>query len=39
MGKLVRLDIIDIDQYKRMTGVIWIGSPADKRKEVKGKTI
>ena len=26
MGKQVRLDIIDIDQYKRMVGVIWIGN-------------
>ena len=25
MRKQVRLDIIDIDQYKRMVGVIWIG--------------
>jgi endonuclease YncB( thermonuclease family) len=25
MGKRVRLDIIDIDQYKRMVGVIWVG--------------
>ncbi len=25
MGKQVRLDIIDIDRYKRMVGVIWIG--------------
>jgi micrococcal nuclease len=25
MGKVVRLDIIDIDQYKRMVGLIWIG--------------
>jgi micrococcal nuclease len=25
MGKQVRLDIIDIDQYKRMVGMIWIG--------------
>lgn len=25
MGKHVRLDIIDIDQYKRMVGMIWIG--------------
>jgi micrococcal nuclease len=24
-GKQVRLDIIDIDQYKRMVGVIWVG--------------
>jgi endonuclease YncB( thermonuclease family) len=24
-GKQVRLDIIDIDQYKRMVGMIWIG--------------
>jgi len=26
MGKQVRLDIIDIDRYKRMVGVIWLGS-------------
>lgn len=26
MGQQVRLDIIDIDQYKRMVGVIWIGN-------------
>jgi micrococcal nuclease len=26
MGKQVRLDIIEIDQYKRMVGMIWIGS-------------
>jgi len=26
MGKQVRLDIIDIDQYKRMVGMIWIGN-------------
>jgi micrococcal nuclease len=26
MGKLVKLDIIDIDRYKRMVGVIWIGN-------------
>ena len=26
MGKQVRLDIIDIDQYKRMVGTIWIGN-------------
>ena len=26
MGKQVRLDIIDIDRYKRMVGVIWIGN-------------
>ena len=26
MGKLVKLDIIDIDQYKRMVGVVWIGN-------------
>ena len=26
MGKQVRLDIIDIDRYKRMVGMIWIGS-------------
>jgi micrococcal nuclease len=26
MGKHVRLNIIDIDQYKRMVGIIWIGS-------------
>jgi micrococcal nuclease len=25
MGKHVRLDIIDIGQYKRMVGMIWIG--------------
>jgi len=25
-GKQVRLDIIDIDQYKRMVGMIWIGN-------------
>jgi micrococcal nuclease len=25
-GKPVRLDIIDIDRYKRMVGVIWIGN-------------
>jgi len=25
MGKQVRLNIIDIDRYKRMVGVIWIG--------------
>ena len=25
MGKQARLDIIDIDQYKRMVGMIWIG--------------
>jgi micrococcal nuclease len=25
MGKQIRLDIIDIDQYKRMVGMIWIG--------------
>jgi micrococcal nuclease len=25
IGKQVRLDIIDIDQYKRMVGMIWIG--------------
>jgi micrococcal nuclease len=24
MGKHVRLDIIDIDQYKRIVGIIWI---------------
>jgi micrococcal nuclease len=26
MGKQVRLDIIDIDRYKRMVGMIWIGT-------------
>ena len=26
MGKQVRLDIIDIDRYKRMVGVIWISN-------------
>jgi micrococcal nuclease len=26
MGKPIRLDIIDIDRYKRMVGVIWIGN-------------
>lgn len=26
MGKQVRLDIIDIDQYKRMVGTVWIGN-------------
>jgi micrococcal nuclease len=26
MGKQVRLDIIDIDRYKRMVGMIWIGN-------------
>jgi micrococcal nuclease len=26
MGKQVRLDILDIDQYKRMVGIIWIGN-------------
>ena len=26
MGRQVRLDIIDIDRYKRMVGVIWIGN-------------
>ena len=26
MGKQVRLDIMDIDRYKRMVGVIWIGN-------------
>jgi len=26
MGKPVRLDIIDIDRYKRMVGMIWIGN-------------
>lgn len=26
MGKTVRLDIIDIDRYKRMVGVVWIES-------------
>lgn len=26
MGKQIRLDIIEIDQYKRMVGVIWIGN-------------
>ena len=26
MGKQIRLDIIDIDQYKRMVGMIWIGN-------------
>ena len=26
MGKKVRLDIIDIDRYKRMVGMIWIGN-------------
>jgi micrococcal nuclease len=26
MGKQVRLDIIDIDRYKRMVGVIWLGN-------------
>jgi micrococcal nuclease len=26
MGKQVRLDILDIDKYKRMVGIIWIGS-------------
>jgi endonuclease YncB( thermonuclease family) len=26
MGKPVTLDIIDIDRYKRMVGVIWIGN-------------
>jgi len=25
-GKQIRLDIIEIDQYKRMVGMIWIGS-------------
>jgi micrococcal nuclease len=26
MGKQVRLDIIDIDRYKRMVGVVWLGN-------------
>jgi len=26
MGKQVRLDIIDIDRYKRMVGMIWLGN-------------
>jgi micrococcal nuclease len=26
MGKQVRLDILDIDKYKGMVGIIWIGS-------------
>jgi hypothetical protein len=26
MGKQIRLDIIDIDQYRRMVGIIWIGN-------------
>jgi micrococcal nuclease len=26
MGKQVRLDIIDIDKYKRMVGIIWLGN-------------
>ena len=26
MGKQVRLDIIDIDRYKRMVGMIWISN-------------
>jgi endonuclease YncB( thermonuclease family) len=26
MGKKIKLDIMDIDQYKRMVGIIWIGS-------------
>jgi micrococcal nuclease len=26
MGKQVRLDIIDIDRYKRMVGVVWVGN-------------
>jgi endonuclease YncB( thermonuclease family) len=26
MGKQVRMDIIDIDRYKRMVGMIWIGN-------------
>jgi micrococcal nuclease len=26
MGKQVRLDILDIDKYKRMVGMIWIGN-------------
>jgi micrococcal nuclease len=26
MGKQIRLDIIDIDQYKRMVGMIWLGT-------------
>ena len=26
MGQQIRLDITDIDQYKRMVGIIWIGS-------------
>jgi micrococcal nuclease len=24
MGKQVRLDIIDIDKYRRMVGIIWL---------------
>jgi hypothetical protein len=31
MGKHVRLDIIDIDQYKRMVGMIWMGKRRKKR--------
>lgn len=26
MGKKIKLDIMDIDQYKRMVGIIWLGS-------------
>ena len=26
MGQQIRLDITDIDQYKRMVGILWIGS-------------
>jgi endonuclease YncB( thermonuclease family) len=26
MGQQIRLDIIDIDQYKRMIGMVWIGN-------------
>jgi micrococcal nuclease len=26
MGRQIRLDITDIDQYKRMVGMLWIGS-------------
>jgi len=26
MGKQVRMDILDIDKYKRMVAVIWIGN-------------
>ena len=26
MGKKIRLDIMDIDKYKRMVGIIWLGN-------------